>query len=108
MDSIDIILYISYALTILAAIAAIVFPIINSVSDPKSLIKSGLGLVALVVVFGISWALAGSEFTEYQASEFEMNASLSKFVGGTLIMMYILTGIAIVGIVYTEFSKMIK
>lgn len=108
MDSIDIILYVSYALTILAAIAAIVFPIINSVSDPKSMIKSGLGLVALVVVFGISWALSGSEFTEYQASEFGMNATLSQFVGGILTMMYLLTGIAIIGIVYTEFSKMIK
>mgnify|MGYP003649590157 FL=1 len=108
MDSIDIILYISYALTILAAVAAIVFPIINSVSDPKSMIKSGLGLVALVVVFGVSWALSGNEFTEYQASEFGMNASLSQFVGGILTMMYLLTGIAIVGIIYTEFSKMIK
>ena len=108
MDSIDIILYISYALTILAAAAAIVFPLINSVGDPKSMIKSGVGVAVLVVVFVISWMLSGSEFTQYEASEFGMTASLSKFVGGILTMVYLLTGIAIIGIVYTEFSKMIK
>ncbi|MFY0651914.1 MAG: hypothetical protein JXQ96_07775 [Cyclobacteriaceae bacterium] len=108
MDSIDIILYISYALTILAALAAIVFPLINSLGNPSSLIKSGLGLVALVVIFGIAYALSGNEFTEVQATEYGMNASLSKFVGGILTMMYLLTGLAIIGIVYTEFSKMIK
>ena len=108
MDSIDIILYISYALTILAALAAIVFPLINSLGNPGSLIKSGIGLGVLVVVFLVAWAISGSEFTEYQASEFGMTASLSKFVGGLLTMMYLLTGIAIIGIIYTEFSKMLK
>ena len=108
MDFVDIILYISYALTILAALAAIVFPIINSVGDPKSLVQSGIGLGALAVIFLISWGMSGSEFTEYQASEFGINAALSKFVGGLLTTVYLLTGIAIIGIVYTEISKAIK
>lgn len=107
MDSIDVALYIAYALTILAGLAAIVFPIINSITDPKSMAKAGAGLGALVVVFLISWAISGSEVTAvYQ--EFEVDASLSKFIGGMLSMMYILTGIALVGIVYTEVSKAIK
>lgn len=108
MDSIDIILYIAYALTILAAAAAIIFPLINSIGNPATLIKSGVGLVALVIVFVIGWAVAGDAFTEYQAKEFDMNASLSKMVGGILITMYLLTGVALVGIVYTEVSKILK
>lgn len=108
MDSIDIALYLSYGLTILAAIAAIVFPIINSIGEPKSLIKSGIGFGALVLVFLIAWGISGSEFTDYQANEFGMTASLSKLVGGLLTMMYLLTGIAVIGIVYTEVSKIIK
>jgi hypothetical protein len=105
---VDIMLYVSYGLTIVAAIAAIVFPLINSFGNPASLVKSGLGLVALGLIFGIAWALAGNDFTAVQAEEFDMTASLAKLVGGILIMMYILTGVALVGIVYTEISKMIK
>lgn len=108
MDSIDIALYLSYGLALLAAIAAIVFPIVNSIGEPKTLVKSGIGFGVLVVVFLISWALSGNDFTAYQASEFGITAGLSKFVGGLITMMYVLTGIAVVGIVYTEFSKMIK
>jgi len=105
MDSIDIFLYISYALTIIAAIAAIAFPIVNAAGDPKSMIKSGAGVGALVVIFLVSWLISGDEYTAYQASEFGITAGLSKFVGGLLTMMYILTGIAIIGIIYTAFSK---
>ncbi len=105
MDSIDIFLYIAYALTLLAAIAAIAFPIINSISEPKTLVKSGIGIGGLLIVFLISWAIAGDSFTAYQASEFGIDASLSKFVGGLIILMYFLVGIAITGILYTSFSK---
>ncbi|MGL1885969.1 MAG: hypothetical protein OCD76_05595 [Reichenbachiella sp.] len=107
MDSIDVALYISYALTILAGLAAIVFPIINSISDPKSMAKAGAGLGALVVVFLFSWAISGSEVTAI-CMEFDVDAGLSKFIGGLLTMMYVLTGLALVGIVYTEISKVIK
>lgn len=108
MDSIDIFLYIAYALTLLAAIAAIVFPIINSMNEPKSMIKSGIGIGGLLVIFLISWLISGNEFTAYQASEFGINATLSQFVGGLLIMMYLLIAIALGGILYTSFSKFKK
>lgn len=107
MDSIDIALYLAYTLTILAGVAAIAFPLISSVGDPKSLVKSGIGLGALVLIFLISWAISGAEVTAVY-EEFEVGASLSKFIGGILTMMYVLTGIAIVGIVYTEISKSLK
>lgn len=105
MDSIDIFLYFSYALTIVATIASIAFPLVNAAGDPKSLIKSGAGVGALVVIFLVGWLISGNDYTAYQASEFGITAGLSKFVGGLLIMMYILTGIAVVGIIYTAFSK---
>ena len=107
MDSIDIALYIAYTLTILAGVAAIAFPLINSVGDPKTMVKSGIGLGALLLVFLISWAISGSEVTAVY-EEFEVGAGLSKFIGGILTTMYILTGIALAGILYTEVSKQLK
>lgn len=107
MEKVDIALYVAYALTLLAGLAAIVFPIINSISDPKSMLKAGAGLLALGVVFVISWALSSNEVTATY-TEFNVGESLSKFIGGLITMMYALIGIAVVGIVYTEVSKAIK
>ena len=107
MDSIDIALYISYTLTILAGLAAIVFPIINSVSDPKSMVKAGAGFGGLVVIFLVSWAISGSEVTATYMEK-GVDEGLSQFVGGMLTMMYVLIIGALIGIVYTEVSKAVK
>lgn len=104
MDSIDIALYASYILVLVAAIAAVVLPLIQSLDDPSSLIKSGIGLAALVVVFVIGYAISGSEVLPSYA-EFNVDAGLSKFIGGLLTMMYILIFVAIGGIIYTEVAK---
>lgn len=107
MDTIDIALYAAYILTIIAAVASVVLPLIQSLSDPASLAKSGVGLVALLVVFGIGYALSGNEVLPSYV-EFGVDEGLSKFIGGSLTMMYILTIGAIAGIVFTEVTKQLK
>lgn len=98
---IDIGLYAGYILIILCALAALIIPLIQSLGDPKSLVKSLIGLAALVVIFLVSYALAGSEAPG-------VTATTSKLVGAGIITMYVLFGAALVGIVYTELSKLIK
>jgi hypothetical protein len=99
---------IAYVLVILGAVLAVVFPLINAISQPKLLIKAGIGLVAAIVVFGIGYALSDStlsaRFIQYGVN----TESLSQGIGGALKMVYILMGIAVVGMVYTEFSKAFK
>jgi hypothetical protein len=107
MDSIDIALYASYILVLVAAVAAVVLPLIQSLGDPSSLIKSGIGLAALLVVFVIGYAISGNEVLP-SYTEFNVDAGLSKFIGGLLTMMYILIFAAIAGIVYTEVSKSVQ
>lgn len=107
MEIIDIGLYVSYGLIIIAAVAAIVLPLIGSLSHPKSLLKAGIGIVVLIVIFVIGWALSDSGVTaEY--TTLGVGSTTSKFVGGALIAMYILMVIAIIGIVITELNKAIK
>jgi type III secretory pathway component EscS len=107
MDSFDIFLYLAYTLVIVAAVAAILLPLISSIGNPQSLLKSGLGILAIIACYFLAYALSGSEVTlEY--SKFDVGPELSKIVGGTLIMAYLLLGGAILGIVFTEFSKIIK
>lgn len=102
MESIiDVGLYISYALIAVCALAAIAMPLLQSFSDPKTLIKSAVGVVALIVIFIISYAIADPDAAG--ATE-----STSKLVGAGIITMYILFAIAVVGILYTELGKIFK
>ncbi|WP_258103373.1 hypothetical protein [Marinoscillum sp. MHG1-6] len=101
MDIIDIGLYASYLLIILCTISAVVIPIAQSFGSPETLVKSGIGLAVVVVVFLVGYLIADG--TSDVASE-----ATAKLVGAGIITMYIFLVLALVGIVYTEISKMIK
>ena len=101
-------LIIAYVLVGLGIVMAIVFPLINAVSQPKLLVKAGIGLLSVIIIFGIGFALSdsatSSRFIQYGVD----TPGLSQGIGGALKMVYLLMGIAIVGIVVTEFSKAFK
>jgi hypothetical protein len=101
MDIIDIGIYASYVLIVLCALSAIVIPLIQSLDDPKSLVKSGIGVVGLVVIFFIGYALADGETPG-------TTESTSKYVGAGLFTTYAFFFGAIIGIIYTELSKIIR
>ncbi|MFA0963041.1 hypothetical protein AB9P05_14650 [Roseivirga sp. BDSF3-8] len=107
MDWINIALYTTYGLIIVGVILAILAPLVSSFSNPAGLVKSGVGILALVVLFFVSYALAGDEVTGLiRARGFD--AETVKTVGGALILMYILFGIAVVSIVITELLKLVR
>lgn len=100
-------LYFTYLLIGIAVVAVIVLPLIKALDDPKVLIGTAIGLGVLLVLFGISYAMAGNEvLPKYE--EWGVGSGISKFVGGLLTTMYLLFGVAIVGIIYTEVSKVLK
>ena len=103
-DFVDIMIIASYALLALAALAAIVLPLVNAIGNPQSLVKGALGLAVILVVFGIGYSFAGAEVTATY-SKFGIDAGMSKYIGGIISTTYILVVIAIVGIVFTEISK---
>lgn len=107
MNFIDIALYISYGLIIVAALGAIVLPLINSLDDPMSLLKTAAGLIALVAVFFIAYAIAGNEVTPVYTTH-GVDASLSKWIGGAVITMYTLIILAVLAIIVTEISKVFR
>lgn len=101
----DIVLYISYFLVIFALAAAIILPLIKSLDQPESLVKVGGGIVALLVIFGISYALSDGGLV---ARNTEITEQGSKLIGASLITMYILTIVALLGIAVTEVSKFFR
>lgn len=104
---INIALWVAMIMVIVAALAAIVLPLINSISHPKSLIKSGIGVVGIGILFLICWSIADNEVTN-KYLDFGVNETRSKLVGGSLLMMYVLFVLAIVGIVFSEINKALR
>ena len=108
MDIVQIGLIFTYILLAVGVLAAIVMPLFQAIStDPMSLLKSAGGLGIIVVIYLIGYALAGDEVTA-KYSEFGVDASISKMVGGILNTMYILMFGALAGILFTEVHKVTR
>lgn len=56
----DVGLYFCYTLLIVAAVSAIVLPLIKAAAEPRTLVRSLIGVAALLVIFGIAFALSDS------------------------------------------------
>lgn len=109
MDIYDIGLYAAYLLVIIGVIASVLMPLINSLGDPKSLVRTGLAILALLAVFGVSYAVADNEVTaRFAAEPFSLTPLSSQFAGGLLISTYFLIIIAFVAIFVNEISKQIR
>jgi len=107
MEIIDIFLYVSYLLVFLAALGAIVLPLVNALGNPKTLVKSLAGVVILGVIFLVSWSVSGNEVTAVY-TKFDINSTSSQVIGGVLITTYVLMVIAVISIVYSEISKLVR
>ena len=83
----DIGLYISYVLFFIALGATIIMPLIHAVKSPGTLVKSGMSVAALVVVFLIAYVISDNGVTPKQAL-LGVDAGGSKLIGAGLIMFY--------------------
>lgn len=95
---------ICYILLAVACLAAVVFPIIQFARNPKNAKGALIGIGALVVVVGISYALS----SDNNPSNMEITAEAAKQVGTGLYAFYMLAAVAIIAVVYSEVAKLIK
>lgn len=107
MDLFDISIYTAYLLVIVAALSAIVLPIINSLGDPKQLLKGLIGIGVMLVIFFVGYLLSGNEVTAVYLKN-EVDAQASQLVGGALIAMYIFFIVSFASILVTEVLKLFK
>lgn len=98
---------IAYVLIGLAAVISLFFPLVNSILyNPKALIKVGAGIVVLGIVFLIGYNLS-SETSEV-AEKMEVTSLEVQLSGAFLNTTWIMMGLALLGIIYNEVSKIFK
>lgn len=114
---VDIGLYASYILLGIAAVAAIVMNLLNSLSNPKSLVKSGIGVLALVAIFFIGYSIAPAELDAlairaFEAADMDPTADSTKnaykLVGGAMTTTLALIVVAAVGLIYSSVARLIN
>lgn len=100
-------LYFGYLLFFIALGALVVLPALNALKAPKEIAKSAAGMVALVVIFVVSYALSGDEVTLKTAS-YGTTPESSRLIGAGLIMFYIVFLVSVAGLLYSFFHKALK
>jgi len=109
MDTYDIMLYATYALAIIGTVLSIVMPLIKSLDDPKGLMKSGVGILGLAVLFFIAYSISGNEVSpKFEGAPFNLTPGMSQLIGGMLVLTYVLTVITLLSIVVSELFKAAK
>lgn len=99
----------TYILIITATAGAVVFPILNIITNPKGAVKTLVGVALFAVVIFVAFALADNTVMEIPAYTGEDNVpDTLKWSGAVLYTMYILLIGAIVSIFYVEVAKIFK
>lgn len=107
---VDYVLVAGYWIFGLALVATVAGFIYNTVINPQSIVKPAIAIVAIVILFFIGYSLAtGQEYTIKSGIDtIVIGPEISKYVGGGLMVFYILLGIALVSVVFNEVSKFFK
>ena len=105
----------AFILTFATAIAALLFPIVNMIADPKNSKKTLLMIVSMVAIILVAFGVASDiipQFNGYEKffyDDLTMDPNLfSKYVDTGLWTMYLLAGLSLLAIVYYEVGKLFK
>ncbi len=100
----------AYILLIITALAALIFPLINVVTNPRALLQTLALLAGAAVLILVAYVISNDtpiEILGYAGTDNEDPVTL-KWVGTALFTTYMLFGLAILSILYSEIAKLFK
>lgn len=92
----------------LATMAAVIFPLIRMVMNPKNAKKTLFGLVGVAVIIFVAWQFSSDEILPLATENPDNVPHVLKLAGTQLGTMYILLGMAVLSIFYTEIRNLFK
>jgi hypothetical protein len=81
-------LWFCIGLLVVTLVLSVGMPLYNAIKNPAGLLKALIGIVGLVVLFGVAYALSGSEVSQ-KAATLGTTPGSSKMIGAGLILFYI-------------------
>ena len=106
----DIAIIWGYILLLIAAITAVVFPLVYAIVHPANLVRSLMVLIGVAALIGVSYLLSSGETVEiigYTGTD-NSNPGVLKLIDTGLIFNYFILGLALLSIVYAEIAKYFK
>lgn len=102
--------FLNWGLILVAAtaIVAIVAPIISTIGDPKSSIKSLISIVALGLIVLITYSMSSGELLQFTVDNPGNTPPMLKLGDTCLFTTYILAGLGVVAIIASEIVKIFK
>ena len=100
-------LWITYILILLSAAAAVIYGVVNVISNPKKNMGSVLGVVALVLVFIVAYYGFADDYVAPKFSQI-VSGTESLLAGAGLMTLYVVTIITLAAVVYAEVSRLLK
>ena len=99
-------IYVTYIFSIIAAGGALVSAAMGAAAKPESIKGAAIGIGAMVLVLGISYAMADGSLMNYYPKDTTETAS--KLSGAGLYALYILTFLAVASVLYSGLARYIK
>lgn len=105
-ESYEPMIYVAYIFSIVAAGGALVSAGLGAAAKPESIKGAAMGIGAMVLVLGISYAMADGSVLEYYPEG--TTESATKLSGAGLYALYILTFLAVASVLYSGLARYIK
>lgn len=97
-----------YILLAVTMLVTLVFPIIYTISNPKSGKTILFGIIAFVLLYLVSHGLASGNIDGEIYQTFNISGGVSRFIGAMLNMTYIMAALALLSIIYSGISNSLK
>lgn len=92
----------------LCLLLALLFPILNVLSNPKRLVKALIGLAVIVGLGLLIYSFSSNEISAIQLQEYNITENTSRQIGAALLGTYAIGAVAILVIFYAEISSFFK
>ncbi len=97
--------YIAFGMSV---VIAILFPVLQIISNPKGAVKTLVIVAVAVVLWFVAKGIATNTFSPEELELKKITAETSVMVGAGLIYTYVVFGLAILSILYASISNIFK
>jgi len=100
-------IYLTYALLGICVLVALVFPLIQLVTDFKKAKTAVFGILGLAIIVVLGYFFSSAEVSEV-ATKMGVGPKGVRFIGAGMITTYVLMGIALIAAILSTVTKQFK